>query len=388
MPGSPSCHLLESRVLDVLKAIATQFQIGGVITSITPLGEGNVNDTYQVICEETSFQEQILQDQLLRRYVMQRINTAVFPRPDLVMANINVLANHAASRPLDKGWVMPTAIRIRNTDQTWLEREGEIWRMLTFVENAQTLQTIGSPQEAHQVGRALGVFHHLVSDIPADALADTLPGFHVTPGYFQTFKDVLAEALANQNVSISQELETCLKFVDQRAGRVDILEAALARGELRTRPIHGDPKVNNVMLCSTSGRALAMIDLDTVKPGLVHYDIGDCCRSGCNRQGEETEDLDAVLFDLGLCEAILDGYLSAAKETLNNHDFDYIYDAIHLITFELGLRFLTDHLAGNIYFKVNRPDHNLHRAQVQFKLVESIEQQESSIRAIVERMRP
>ena len=101
-----------------------------------------------------------------------------------------------------------------------------------------------------------------------------------------------------------------------------------------------------------------------------------------------TEDLDAVLFDLGLCEAILEGYLSAAKETLNNHDFDYIYDAIHLITFELGLRFLTDHLAGNIYFKVNRPDHNLHRAQVQFKLVESIEQQETIIRAIVERLRP
>jgi Ser/Thr protein kinase RdoA (MazF antagonist) len=385
---APSCYLLESRVLDVLKAIATQFQIGGVIISITPLGEGNVNETYQVTCQENIFQDQILQEQLLRRYVMQRINTAVFPRPELVMANINVLANHVASHPLDKDWVMPTAIPIRNSDQTWLEQEGQFWRMLTFVENAETLQTIGSTQEAQQVGRALGVFHHLVSDIPTDALADTLPGFHVTPGYFQTFQNGLAEALATPNAPISQELETCLKFVDQRAGRVDVLEAALARDELQSRPIHGDPKVNNVMLCSTSGCALAMIDLDTVKPGLVHYDIGDCCRSGCNRQGEECEDINAVFFDLGLCEAILEGYLSAAKGTLNNHDFDYIYDAIHLITFELGLRFLTDHLAGNVYFKVNRPDHNLHRAQVQFKLVESIEQQESSIRSIVERLRP
>ena len=393
MPGSGSGYQLESWVLDILKAIASQFQIGGVITSITPLGEGNVNETYQVTCQENIFQDQIpsdqiLQDQILRRYVMQRINTAVFPRPELVMANINVLANQVASRSLDKDWVIPTAIPIRNSGQTWLEQDGQIWRMLTFVENAQTLQTIGSSQEAHEVGRALGVFHHLVRDIPIDALADTLPGFHVTPGYFQTFKDGLAESLATPNAAISQELETCLKFVDQRAGGVDVLEAALARGELQTRPIHGDPKVNNVMLCSTSGRALAMIDLDTVKPGLVHYDIGDCCRSSCNRQGEESEDLDAVFFDLGLCEAILEGYLSTAKETLNNHDFDYIYDAIHLITFELGLRFLTDHLAGNIYFKVNRPDHNLHRAQVQFKLVESIEQQESGIRAIVERLRP
>lgn len=372
----------------MLKAIASQFEIGGVITSITPLGEGNVNETYQVTCQETILQDKIPQEQLLRRYVMQRINTVVFPRPELVMANINVLANHVASRPLDKDWVMPTAIPIRNSGQTWLEREGQTWRMLTFVENAETLQTIKSSQEAQQVGRAVGVFHHLVNDIPADALADTLPGFHVTPGYFQTFKNGMAEALANPHFAISQELEICLNFVNQRAGRVDVLEAALARGELKTRPIHGDPKVNNVMLCSTSGRALAMIDLDTVKPGLLHYDIGDCCRSGCNRQGEETEDLDAVVFDLSLCEAILEGYLSAAKETLNNHDFDYIVDAIHLITFELGLRFLTDHLAGNVYFKVNRPDHNLHRAKVQFKLVESIEQQEGTLRAIVERLRP
>ena len=379
---------MESQVLDVLKAIASQFEIGGVITSITPLGEGNVNETYQVTCQETILQDKIPQEHLLRRYVMQRINTVVFPRPELVMANINVLANHVASRPLDKDWVMPTAIPIRNSGQTWLEREGQTWRMLTFVENAETLQTIKSSQEAQQVGRALGVFHHLVNDIPADALADTLPGFHVTPGYFQTFKNGMAEALANPHFAISQELEICLNFVNQRAGRVDVLEAALARGELKTRPIHGDPKVNNVMLCSTSGRALAMIDLDTVKPGLLHYDIGDCCRSGCNRQGEETEDLDAVVFDLSLCEAILEGYLSAAKETLNNHDFDYIVDAIHLITFELGLRFLTDHLAGNVYFKVNRPDHNLHRAKVQFKLVESIEQQEGTLRAIVERLRP
>lgn len=388
MPGSASGYRLERCVLDVLKAIASHFQIGGVITSITPLGEGNVNETYQVTCQETIFKDQILQDQILRRYVMQRINTAVFPRPELVMANINVLANHVASRPVDKGWVVPTAIPIRNSSQTWLEQEGQIWRMLTFVENAQTLQTIGSKQEAHEVGRALGVFHHLVRDIPADALADTLPGFHVTPGYFQIFEDGLAKSLAEPNIPISQELETCLNFVDQRAGRIDVLEAALARGELQTRPIHGDPKVNNVMLCSTSGRALAMVDLDTVKPGLVHYDIGDCCRSGCNRHGEETEDLDSVLFDLNLCEAILEGYLSAARETLNDHDLDYIYDAIHLITFELGLRFLTDHLAGDIYFKVNRPGHNLHRANVQFKLVKSIEQQEDSIRAIVERLRP
>ena len=166
-----------------------------------------------------------------------------------------------------------------------------------------------------------------------------------------------------------------------------ILETAFAQGDLCQRPIHGDPKVNNIMFCNATGLAIAMVDLDTVKPGLIHYDIGDCCRSGCNKAGEEARDLEAVEFDLGLCESILEGYLNAAKAGLTRKDFDYLFDAIRLLPLELGLRFLTDHLNGDRYFKVERSGHNLDRARVQFKLTASIESQEGEIKAIIDRLR-
>jgi Ser/Thr protein kinase RdoA (MazF antagonist) len=166
-----------------------------------------------------------------------------------------------------------------------------------------------------------------------------------------------------------------------------VLERAKAAGLLLPRPIHGDPKVNNVMLDSTTGQAVALVDLDTVKPGLIHYDIGDCLRSCCNPAGEETLDLGAVRFDLDLCRDVLGGYLSAASGFLTAADYDHLYAAIRLISFELGLRFFTDHLAGDVYFRVDHPGHNLQRALVQFRLTESIEAQEGQIGGLIEALR-
>jgi Ser/Thr protein kinase RdoA (MazF antagonist) len=145
--------------------------------------------------------------------------------------------------------------------------------------------------------------------------------------------------------------------------------------------------VNNVMLDTATGQAVGLIDLDTVKPGLVHYDIGDCLRSGCNLQGEETEHWEAVRFEPEVARALLQGYMHWAKDILTDHDLAYLFDAIRVIAFELGLRFFTDHLAGNVYFKARHPDHNLVRALVQFKLTENIESQESAIRVIIGELR-
>jgi Ser/Thr protein kinase RdoA (MazF antagonist) len=166
-----------------------------------------------------------------------------------------------------------------------------------------------------------------------------------------------------------------------------VLEKAKAQGRLGLRPIHGDPKVNNVMMDTDTGQAISIVDLDTVKPGLVHYDIGDCLRSGCNPLGEETEKWEAVLFDPDLCQAILQGYLSLARDFLTDNDYEYLYDAIRLIAFELGLRFFTDYLEGSVYFKANHQEHNLARALVQFKLTESIESQATAIHAIIQEIR-
>jgi len=162
-----------------------------------------------------------------------------------------------------------------------------------------------------------------------------------------------------------------------------VLEDAKARGLLAVRPIHGDPKVDNVMIDRATGRAIGMVDLDTVQPGLIHYDLGDCLRSACNPLGESPAHWQAVRFDLDLARALLQGYLAEARHFLTTTDRGYLYDAIRLIAFELGLRFVTDHLAGDIYFKVEHHGHNLQRALVQFRLCQDIETRESAIRSLL-----
>jgi Ser/Thr protein kinase RdoA (MazF antagonist) len=179
----------------------------------------------------------------------------------------------------------------------------------------------------------------------------------------------------------------CLRFVSARSAWAHVLEDARAAGRLFLRPIHGDPKVNNILIDSATMKAISIVDFDTVKPGLVHYDIGDCLRSGCNPMGEESKEWEAVHFETDLCRAVLQGYLQTAREFLTYNDFDYIFDSVRLIAFELGLRFFTDYLEGDVYFKAKHPGHNLSRALVQFRLAESIEGQETAIRSIIRDIR-
>jgi Ser/Thr protein kinase RdoA (MazF antagonist) len=213
-------------------------------------------------------------------------------------------------------------------------------------------------------------------------LADTLEGFHITPRYLQGYDQVFSHNGHNSG----PEVKHCLRFVEERRQFATVLERAREQGRLKLRPVHGDPKVNNVMIEETTGRALSLVDLDTVKPGLVHYDIGDCMRSGCNPLGEETENWESVYFDPEIGAAILEGYLTQARHFLTAADYEYLFDSIRLITFELGVRFFTDYLAGDVYFKVRYPQHNLQRALVQFKLTESIESHEADIRHIIQGM--
>jgi len=357
-----------------LVGIAEAFALPGRVRDIAPLGNGNVNDTFRVQVEGRPG----------RYFVLQRLNTQVLPQPRLGTHNLQVLSNHARQRPLaGQRWEVPQVIANRHTGDPWMEAGGHFWRLLTFVDNAVTVDAITTAEQARQVGRGLGLFHTLISDLPADQLADTLPGFHITPSYLAAYDQI--------QTSTSRQLcdrnQWCRAFVEKRRDLAPLLERAKAEGRLQLRPIHGDPKVNNVMLCANTGIAVSLVDLDTVKPGLVQYDIGDCLRSACNRLGEEAGDGEGVCFDLELCQALLEGYLGAARASLSDADLDHIYDAARLISFELGLRFFSDHLAGDAYFRTSRPGHNLDRARVQFRLTESIEAQEADIRAIVEALR-
>lgn len=354
-----------------LKAIASCFALPAAVTSITPLGNGNVNDTYRVDTASGDC------------FVLQRLNTAVFPQPELVMANLIALAHHVKAKGDQAGCQMPSPIHLRNGGECLLRQpDGSAWRLLTFIAGAHSLDVLENCAQAEQVGRGLGRFHALINDLPGNQLHDTLEGFHVTPLYLERYQNVLA----NSAVPPCPESEACQRFVEQRLDLVPVLENARQAGRLQLRPIHGDPKVNNVMLCQISGRAVALVDLDTVKPGLLHYDIGDCLRSACNPAGEESTDLEAVHFNLELAKAMLRGYLAEAGSCLSAADLDHLYDAIRLLPFELGLRFFTDHLTGNVYFKASHSRQNLDRARVQFRLTESIEAQEPALRALLARL--
>ena len=360
-----------------LQAIAEAFAIAGPVRQLAPLGNGNVNDTYRVEAAHG------------QRYVLQRLNTDVFPRPQLVIDNIARLGTHVGDRPLTlersgRCWELPRLIPTRADGRLWLEHNGQAWRLITHIDDAVVHDTVQDADHAREVGRALGRFHLLIHDLPCEQLADTLEGFHVTPRYLAAYEQLLARQGLPAGCEASHR---CAAFVEQRQHLVPVLERARERGLLRLRPIHGDPKVNNVLLDHRSGEAVALVDLDTVKPGLVQTDIGDCLRSGCNPAGEEASDPAAVRFDLELCRPMLAGYLELARPCLSDADLDHIAVAVRLIAFELGLRFFSDHLAGNRYFKCSHARHNLERALVQFRLTESIEAQQQAIEALVEELR-
>lgn len=362
--------------MDNLVAVANQFQPQGQIVDIQAFGNGNINDTFLVTLDSPE----------AKHFILQRINTQVFRQPALVMQNMRTFSDHVRQRlvaPLaaNRRWEVPEVLLTQNGQDYWLTAAGDFWRAISFIDTSQSFDTIQNSEHAKEVGYALGMFHSLISDLPPERLADTLEGFHITPRYLQQYDQVVAKC-----VSKSPEIAYCLQFVSDRRAWAHVLETAKAQGKLSLRLMHGDPKINNVMIDTNTGQAVSIVDLDTVKPGLVHYDIGDCLRSACNPLGEETQKWEAVYFNSELAKDILQGYLSQAS-FLTNNDYDYLYDAIRLITFELGLRFFTDYLAGNVYFKVKYLEHNLIRALVQFKLTESIESQATIIRAIIQDMK-
>ncbi|MGB3692844.1 MAG: aminoglycoside phosphotransferase family protein [Spirulinaceae cyanobacterium] len=359
-------------LVNIIK-IANQFSTKGKVKGIQAWGSGNVNDTFLVTLDIPE-----------ENFILQRINIKVFRQPKLVMQNLRIcteyISQHLQSNhlKLERRWEVPKVQLTQNSQDSYVDSEGNFWRGLSFIQG-ESFDTIKNTNLAQEVGYALGRFHDFLSDLPTENLADTLPGFHITPLYLQQYEQVLEKV----KIPASAEVKYGLRFISDRQKSINVLETAKQQKKLPLRPIHGDPKVNNVIFDRTKQQAISIIDLDTVKPGLVHYDIGDCLRSGCNPSGEETQSWQEVRFEIDICQAILQGYFTLAKGFLNDNDYEYIYEAIRLITFELGLRFFSDYLAGDIYFKAKYPEHNLARALVQFKLTESIESQADAIQSII-----
>lgn len=359
--------------------IASQFLPPSRKSQIREFGSGNINKTYLVTPEgghEAPF-------------LLQRLNTHVFQQPDLVMRNIRSIVVHLEkrlSKPDATGgrrWEIPHVLLTNEGNDHVLESDGSYWRALRFIGPSKTVDTVHDAALAKEVGHALGTFHSLLSDLPTEGLADTLPGFHIAPNYLAHYDRVAPDA----DRVLSSAEDWCVRFIEEHRDWVPILEQAREQGILRLRPIHGDPKVNNILFDEETGQAIALVDLDTIKPGLVQYDIGDCLRSSCNPDGEETDRWQDVHFDLTLGKAVLEGYLEIARGFFDQADFDFVPESVRLIAFELGLRFFADHLEGDVYFKVSRRGQNLARALVQFRLSQSVHEQFAELKAIVEALR-
>ena len=352
-----------------LRAVASQFQFYGEFLSAAPYGTGHINDTYAVAFSQAGTPV---------RYILQRINQNVFKNPAALMENVRRVTTHLAGklsgRP-DFSRRFLTLIAARDGRAWHQDAGGNYWRAYLFIEKARTYDAIESAEQARQAAKAFGEFQTLLADLPPPPLHSTIPDFHHTPKRFARFDQALATDVANR----AREAQPEIEFVLRRQPMASVL----VESGLPERVTHNDTKLNNVMLDDTTGDGICVIDLDTVMPGLVLFDFGDMVRTSTCPAKEDERDLSKIQMQFPLFEALVQGYLSATAAFLTPGERRCLAFSGKLITLEIGLRFLTDFLEGDVYFKVHRAGHNLDRCRTQFKLVESMEQQEERMEKLV-----
>jgi hypothetical protein len=352
-----------------VRAVTRQFELSGVFVTAAPYGNGHINDTYCAVFDQGGRQV---------RYIVQRINQRVFTRPLALMENIQRVTAHlgqkSAGQPDPVRRVL-TLIPARGGKPYYCDTEGNHWRVYIFIEGARTFDAVESPRQAFEAAKAFGRFQKLLADLPAPRLHDTIPDFHHTPKRFAALERAIEADVANRAKLAKAEIEFAL---NHKADTSVLLDAKLPE-----RVTHNDTKFNNVMLDDATGEGICVIDLDTVMPGLALYDFGDMVRTTTSPAQEDERDLSKVTMQFPMFEALARGYLAAA-EFLTPPERKFLPFSGKLITFEIGIRFLMDFLAGDTYFKVHREGHNLDRCRTQFKLVESIAAQEAAMNKLVE----
>ena len=358
-------------------SIAREFSLSGDVVTATPYGSGHINDTYKVDVKSAVGPS---------RFVLQRINHHVFRRPDELMANVERVCAHAYAKLKHAG--APDAERrtLRliptKSGRAWhIDASGNRWRCYHFIEGATGHDVVRSPEQAYAAAKSFGAFQSLLADLPGGRLHETIPDFHHTPSRFARFQRALAQDAHGRAALAVPEIA----FALARAHEVGVVVDALRDGTLPERVTHNDTKLNNVLLDDITQEGVCVIDLDTVMPGSVLYDFGDLVRTSTSPAAEDETDLSKVRMQFPMFEALVKGYLASAGGFLTPKEKELLPFAGKLITFEIGLRFLTDWLEGDTYFKIKRPTHNLDRARTQFKLVESIEAQLPAMQASVAR---
>jgi Ser/Thr protein kinase RdoA (MazF antagonist) len=345
--------------------VLSRFALSGAPVSSEPYGSGHINGTQLVVCDSG------------RRYILQQINTNVFHEPEKLMRNIELVTSHLRTKVTDPRGVLCLVPAFDG--KSFAVENGEYWRIYELVEGSVCYQSADAAL-FYESAVAFGRFQNQLSDFPADALVETIPQFHDTPARYLAFHRAVLQNVVTRKEQVSREIDFVLAREDFSHTLMDLQ----ATGELPLRVTHNDTKINNVLFDAKTNKALCVIDLDTVMPGLSVNDFGDAIRFGASTATEDERDLSNVHFDLELYKTYVNGYLSTCGQSLTKTEKAMLPTGAKMMTLECGMRFLADHLAGDVYFHVSREGQNLDRARTQFRLVEEMEKSWGQMHKIVE----
>lgn len=364
--------------MDQLKAgkeAALLFKLPEGLKEIVPYGSGHINDTFRLTYENGE------------RFILQRMNKEIFESPVELMENIVGVTNWLKKKILENGGDPKretlTVVETKDGNPYLLDGEGEYWRVYLFVEDTTSYDHVEKPDDFYQSAVSFGHFQSLLADYPAETLHETIPDFHNTVVRFENFRKAAKQDICGRAAKVQEEME----FVREREAFTHTLEDLKAEGRIPLRVTHNDTKLNNILMDNATGRGICVIDLDTVMPGLALNDFGDSIRFGANTGAEDEQDLSKVSLDLELFELYTKGFIEGCNGALTETELDNLPVGAMMMTLECGMRFLTDYLEGDHYFKIHREDHNLDRARAQFKLVKDMEEKLPKMKEIVAKYR-
>ena len=334
--------------------------------SCEPYGNGHINDTFFVVTD--------------KRYILQRMNTAVFPRPVELMENILGVTEHIRKKATaDIARATLVVVPTVDGENYYTDSAGGFWRTYEFTENTVTKERVENANDFYTCAKAFGRFQQMLSDYPAQKLHEPIANFHNTPRRYDNLMDAVHKDVCKRLGGVLNEVA----FVKERESFCHTLERARTTGKLPLRVTHNDTKLNNILFDSITGEPVCVIDLDTVMPGYSVNDFGDSIRFGANTAAEDETDLSKVSLDLELFEVYAKGFIEGCDGSLTETELELLPVGAIMMTLECGMRFLTDYLNGDVYFKIHRPNHNLDRARNQFALVEDMERKLPQMREII-----
>ena len=341
----------------------------GINENIEPYGNGHINDTFVTdSCD----------------YLIQRINTKVFKKPEELMENIEKVTSFLKEKIVKDGGDPEretlTVVKTKDGENFYTVDKDNVYRVYKFVKNSKSIENSKTYEDLYCAGETFGHFQMLLDDYPAETLHETIQDFHNTPKRVEALKEAIKNDIAGRASSVQKEIEFSLKCADEFAS---VAVDELKKGTLPLRVTHNDTKINNILFDESTSKAICVIDLDTVMPGSSLYDFGDALRMGASTGAEDETNLDLVNFDVEAFKSFTKGYLSQMKDKLSPKEIELLPFSAKLLTYECGIRFLTDYLNGDTYFKIHREHHNLDRARNQLKLVWDISTKEEEMKQIV-----